>query len=82
MAIKQFMHICCKVGGFVGEICESGRFMSPSTWETSSKREIGPKRGSLPPKMGGLTGMVRSLVKYNTWSILPIQEVGVKGFQP
>ena len=35
------MHICCKVG----EICESGRFISP-TWETSSKREFGPIRGS------------------------------------
>ena len=42
------------MGGFVGEICENGRFMSP-TWETSSKREIGQKRGSFPPKVGGLT---------------------------
>ena len=51
------MHNCCKEGGFVGEICESLRFMSP-TWETLSKWEIGPKRGSLPPKVGGLTGMI------------------------
>ena len=41
------MHNCCKVGGFVGEICESGRFLSPGR-ETSSKRETGPKRWSLP----------------------------------
>ena len=61
------MHNCCKVGCFVGGIYVSGRFMSP-TWETSSKREIGPKRGSLPPKAGGLTGMTG-------WLILSVRNI-------
>ena len=44
-------------GRFGGEICEIGRFVS-TTWETFLKCEIDPKRGSLPPKLGGLTGML------------------------
>ena len=37
----------------MGELCERGRFRSP-TRETFLRWEIGPKRGSLPPNEVGL----------------------------
>ena len=53
-------------GDLEGEICERGRFMSP-TWETFSKREIDPKRGSLPPKEGDLTCMGLYLLQFQSY---------------